>query len=225
MRETRRDRGDKTGVKFAVGQVFQHKKVRTQDTGRQTAKLQGQGTHARLAVNGCLWHSGRDRLSMWQRAARQHPRQCIRLLHRSTCNKLPPHRVQFGYRGVVFGWDRSCERDAEWQRQMNIRDGSQPFYHCLPDEGDAIRLFGGGERPSRVLAPACSMTLPACTFFSLLCTCAREGGPRRQQVPAVLAVRVLVSQEGDASLAGDASWKQLRQVVHEGTDLLRPSPP
>ncbi|KAL4447171.1 hypothetical protein ABPG77_007204 [Micractinium sp. CCAP 211/92] len=54
------DRGDKTGVKFAVGQVFQHKK-----------------------------------------------------------------------------------RDAEWQRQMNIRDGSQPFYHCLPDEGDAIRLFGG----------------------------------------------------------------------------------
>ncbi|KAL4443743.1 hypothetical protein ABPG75_011480 [Micractinium tetrahymenae] len=75
MRDTRRDRGDKTGVKFAVGQVFQHKK--------------------------------------------------------------------FGYRGVVFGWDRSCERDAEWQRQMSIRDGSQPFYHCLPDEGDAIRLFGG----------------------------------------------------------------------------------
>lgn len=75
MRDTRRDREDRQGVNFAVGQVFQHKK--------------------------------------------------------------------FGYRGVVFGWDRRCERDEEWMRQMNIRQGDQPFYQCLPDETDCSRLFGG----------------------------------------------------------------------------------
>ncbi|KAL6766563.1 hypothetical protein ACKKBG_A36535 [Auxenochlorella protothecoides x Auxenochlorella symbiontica] len=50
--------------------------------------------------------------------------------------------AQHGYRGVVFGWDRECERDAEWAAAMGVRP-RQPFYHVLPDEGDCVRLFGG----------------------------------------------------------------------------------
>lgn len=75
MRETRRDREDKSGVKYAVGQVFMHKK--------------------------------------------------------------------YGYRAVVYGWDRECERDEEWLRHMNVQNAQQPFYHCLPHEHDCVRLFGG----------------------------------------------------------------------------------
>lgn len=29
------------------------------------------------------------------------------------------HR-KFGYRGVIYGWDRKCERDAEWVRAMGV---------------------------------------------------------------------------------------------------------
>jgi hypothetical protein len=111
MREMRRDRGNKEGVKYAVGQVFVHKK--------------------------------------------------------------------FGFRGVIYGWDRECARDEAWMKAMNVQvrtvrgavwdcmrgtssscsthsplcpgcsaaqNPSQPFYYCLPDETDCVRLFGGGER-------------------------------------------------------------------------------
>ncbi|PSC71606.1 F-box only 21 [Micractinium conductrix] len=50
---------------------------------------------------------------------------------------------KFGYRAVVFGWDRACERDDAWLQAMSVSTAQQPFYHCLPDESDAIRLFGG----------------------------------------------------------------------------------
>lgn len=50
--------------------------------------------------------------------------------------------ARHGYRGVVFGWDRECERDAEWAAAMGVAP-RQPFYHVLPDEGDCVRLFGG----------------------------------------------------------------------------------
>jgi hemimethylated DNA binding protein len=75
MREMRRDRGNKEGVKYAVGQVFVHKK--------------------------------------------------------------------FGFRGVIYGWDRECARDEAWMKAMNVQNPSQPFYYCLPDETDCVRLFGG----------------------------------------------------------------------------------
>lgn len=51
------------------------------------------------------------------------------------------HR-RFGYRAVVYGWDRTCERDAEWVASMGV-DSSLPFYYALPDERDCQRLFGG----------------------------------------------------------------------------------
>ena len=52
------------------------------------------------------------------------------------------HR-KFGYRGIIYGFDGSCERDDEWMRQMNISNRYQPFYYALPDESDAVRLLGG----------------------------------------------------------------------------------
>lgn len=70
------------------------------------------------------------------------------------CTAIPksavPHtkRVQvfrhrtYGYRGVIYGWDRSCERDLNWTEKFNV-DADQPFYWVLPDEVDCQRLFGG----------------------------------------------------------------------------------
>ena len=52
------------------------------------------------------------------------------------------HR-KFHYRGVIYGYDIRCERDAAWQAQMGITNPNQPFYHVLPDSSDSIRLFGG----------------------------------------------------------------------------------
>jgi len=52
------------------------------------------------------------------------------------------HR-KYGYRGIIYGFDGSCERDDEWMRQMNISNRYQPFYYALPDESDAVRLLGG----------------------------------------------------------------------------------
>jgi hemimethylated DNA binding protein len=50
--------------------------------------------------------------------------------------------AKFGYKGVVYGWDRVCDRDDDWVAAMHTR-GDQPFYHVLPDEADCHRLFGG----------------------------------------------------------------------------------
>eukprot|EP00850_Spirogloea_muscicola_P000011 SM000001S04413 [mRNA] locus=s1:1028:2732:- [translate_table: standard] len=47
------------------------------------------------------------------------------------------HR-KYGYRGVIFGWDRICSRPIDWMVRMRIFDlpsgADQPFYHVLPDE-------------------------------------------------------------------------------------------
>lgn len=48
----------------------------------------------------------------------------------------------YGYRGVIYGWDRHCERDEDWIAQMRT-DPSLPHYYVLPDEHDCHRLFGG----------------------------------------------------------------------------------
>lgn len=50
---------------------------------------------------------------------------------------------KFSYRGVIYGYDAQCERDAQWQAQMNVSNPNQPFYYVLPDASDSIRLFGG----------------------------------------------------------------------------------
>ncbi|KAK9841990.1 hypothetical protein WJX81_002951 [Elliptochloris bilobata] len=51
------------------------------------------------------------------------------------------HRVR-GFRAVVHGWDRKCERSAAWAAS-NQANPQQPFYYCLPDEDDCQRVFGG----------------------------------------------------------------------------------
>jgi hemimethylated DNA binding protein len=48
---------------------------------------------------------------------------------------------KFGYKGVIYGWSRRCERDEEWARTMNV-SADQPFYFVLPDEADCQRIFG-----------------------------------------------------------------------------------
>lgn len=50
--------------------------------------------------------------------------------------------ARFKYRGVVYGWDPVCERDAVWCAAAGVRP-DQPFYYVLPDEGDSLRLLGG----------------------------------------------------------------------------------
>lgn len=50
---------------------------------------------------------------------------------------------KYGYRGIIYGFDSSCQRDDEWMAQMQITERYQPFYYVLPDEEDARRLLGG----------------------------------------------------------------------------------
>ena len=38
--------------------------------------------------------------------------------------------------GVVYGWDKDCERDPDWAAAVQA-DPNQPFYHVLPDEGQS----------------------------------------------------------------------------------------
>jgi len=51
------------------------------------------------------------------------------------------HR-KFGYRGVIYGWDRRCMRDEIWINEMNANP-DVPFYYVLPDENDCQRIFQG----------------------------------------------------------------------------------
>ena len=50
---------------------------------------------------------------------------------------LSPSRLRLctAHAGVVYGWDKECERDPEWAAAVQA-DPNQPFYHVLPDEGD-----------------------------------------------------------------------------------------
>lgn len=50
---------------------------------------------------------------------------------------------KYGYKGIIYGFDSSCQRDDEWMSQMQITDRYQPFYYVLPDEEDARKLLGG----------------------------------------------------------------------------------
>ncbi|KAG7672784.1 hypothetical protein Ndes2526B_g08266 [Nannochloris sp. 'desiccata'] len=49
---------------------------------------------------------------------------------------------KFGYRAVIYGWDRTCERDDDWVQSMGV-DPLLPHYYALPDERDCQKLFGG----------------------------------------------------------------------------------
>jgi hemimethylated DNA binding protein len=49
---------------------------------------------------------------------------------------------KFGYRAVIYGWDRTCERDDDWVQAMGV-DPLLPHYFALPDERDSQKLFGG----------------------------------------------------------------------------------
>ena len=49
------------------------------------------------------------------------------------------HR-RYSYRGVVVGFDRTCQQSEAWMRSMNVdtlkHGRNQPFYHVLPDTRD-----------------------------------------------------------------------------------------
>lgn len=49
---------------------------------------------------------------------------------------------KYGYRAVIYGWDRTCERDDDWIVAMGVNP-LLPHYYALPDEKDCVRLFGG----------------------------------------------------------------------------------
>ena len=52
---------------------------------------------------------------------------------------------KFGFRAVVYGWDRRPTVDvSKWDGVQGLdRAGEQPFYHMLPDQEDCAKLFGG----------------------------------------------------------------------------------
>ncbi|KAK9814029.1 hypothetical protein WJX73_009611 [Symbiochloris irregularis] len=57
---------------------------------------------------------------------------------------------QHRYKGTIFGWDRTCERDQAWAQTWGVQR-DQPFYEVLPDEDDCTRLFGSA-RGSKYVA-------------------------------------------------------------------------
>jgi len=60
---------------------------------------------------------------------------------------------QFGFRGVVVGWDTRPTIDvANWEAVVDLPSGAdQPFYYILPDLQDSIEAFGS-PRGSRYVA-------------------------------------------------------------------------
>ncbi|KAL3131480.1 hypothetical protein ABBQ38_007787 [Trebouxia sp. C0009 RCD-2024] len=49
---------------------------------------------------------------------------------------------KYGYKGVIYAWDRVCDRPPQWAQEMQVNH-DQPFYGVLPDEHDCTRLFQG----------------------------------------------------------------------------------
>lgn len=110
---------------FSIGQVFVHKKV------------------------GGFTSAGAVMCEASRQAAAVPPRSTSRRPSQPSSALSPPlpfaPPVQYNYRAAIYGWDRSCKRDEEWMRTMGVSPeaAAQPFYHCLPDEADCQRLFGG----------------------------------------------------------------------------------
>ena len=57
-------------------------------------------------------------------------------------NKFNPgdiiHHRRYDYRGVIVGWDPSCQADGQWYRSNQTQpDRDQPWYHVLVDGSDA----------------------------------------------------------------------------------------
>ena len=87
-----------------------------------------------------------------------------RICSQSSC--LPILQVfqhrKYGYKGVIYGWERTCEREQAWNDTVGV-DPNQPFYEVLPDEDDCLRLFGG-VRLSKYVA---QVDIPNCLPLSL----------------------------------------------------------
>ena len=82
------------------------------------------------------------------------------------------HRT-YGYKGVIYGWDQTCERDQSWNDKFNV-DPNQPFYCVLPDEVDCQRLFGG-VRISKYVAQVCPLqSLQSLAFIYASCCCCAD---------------------------------------------------
>lgn len=57
--------------------------------------------------------------------------------HKFEAGDIIQHR-KYAYRGVVVGWDASCQADEEWyQRNKTQPDRNQSWYHVLVDRSDA----------------------------------------------------------------------------------------
>jgi hypothetical protein len=68
----------------------------------------------------------------------------------------------------VYGFDLECERDEQWQAQMNVSNPNQPFYYVLPDAADSVgidldRLTTRDSRRASEIHDASSHSLP-CSF-------------------------------------------------------------
>eukprot|EP00850_Spirogloea_muscicola_P016435 SM000133S26801 [mRNA] locus=s133:183225:189279:- [translate_table: standard] len=57
--------------------------------------------------------------------------------------------LQYGYRGVIYGWDAECAAEEEWIMQMKVNllphSRKQPFYHVLVDGRDRFAQSTYGE--------------------------------------------------------------------------------
>ena len=69
-----------------------------------------------------------------------------------------------------------------------LQNPQQPFYYCLPDETDCVRLFGGGEC-QQARWPDLSQVACCANFHMLHYKCNRTDIPSHLP-PAPLAVRI-----------------------------------
>lgn len=64
-------------------------------------------------------------------------------LHASVTRPYPDGGCR--YRAVVFGWDRRCRGSGSWVAKHQANP-EQPYYYCLPDEGNALRRPAPGSQ-------------------------------------------------------------------------------
>ena len=114
-----------------------HAEMRSVSRGNRTMVLVGVASAGQRRVcddQADLWVSRLNTLFKTQA-------QCSRCFMHANVT-LPYPDVGCRYRAVVFGWDRRCRGSGSWVAR-NQANPEQPYYYCLPDEGDALR------RPAR----------------------------------------------------------------------------
>jgi heat shock protein HspQ len=85
----------------------------------------------------------------------------------NTVSAVTIHRhKRFGYRAVVYGWDRRPAVDvSDWDGVADLQFGAnQPFFHCIPDIEDTVRSFGSPRDARCSLSLQHYLTLPCLPF-------------------------------------------------------------